>query len=157
MSRLCRSGMRTCARAHVKAVPGLTRRLLCSWSLRRCSTSRSCFLWASCSCREATDRTVKRAQLCWSWRICNSHCPTWLPSLPRRRLDGDAAERSLSTCRTCCSHMRPREWGEMWRCGNSSKSAGSSSLSFTFTGARKDRTKVWNRGTPDRNMARRHF
>lgn len=88
---------------------------------------------------QRSNRTVKHAKLCCSWRICNSRCQTWLPSLPPRRLDGDAAARSLWACCICCSHMRPREWGEMWRCGNSSKSAGSSSFSFTFTGRRKNK------------------
>lgn len=81
---------------------------------------------------EATDRSVKH-KLCSSRRI-RTVSRTWLVSLPWRRLDGDAAERSLSTCCSCCSHMRPRAWGEMWRWGNSSRSRGRSSLSFTSTG-----------------------
>lgn len=126
----------------VERVEALTRRVLCSWSLCRISTSRSCFLWASSSCQRSKRQACQTHKLCCSCRIRHSRGPTWLVSLLRRRLAGDATERSLSTCCFCCCHMRPCTWLEMSRCGNSSRSKGRSSFSFTFTGKRNTGRKT---------------
>lgn len=117
-----------------ESVAELTRRLLCSRSLCRSATSRSCFLWASSNCRRSKRRACQRRKHCPFCRLVQrSNRPTWLPRLLRRRLDGDATEPSRSTCCFCCCHMRPCVWLEMSRCGNSSRSKGRSSFSLTFT------------------------